>query len=654
VNGSIPNLPGPQALLWDPSNGDLFVGEVYGDAVTVVDPANESVVAQVPLRTPMAQPFAEALDPSNGRIFVTESYANALAVISTSPLGYLASVPVGSTPEGIALDSRSGNLYVADNGGNNSTVIDGSTDANVSSINFGAAVGAFGVLYDPTVDQVFISEAQTDNLSVVDPTTQKPVARIALPPSSPYGTSFPEGMALDPADGDIYVADTSNDTLSIVNASRDSLIGSIRVGSGPGGVAYDPVDGYLYVTDQDSGNVTVVNPANGSAFATLRVGQAPFPVVFDPVNDNLYVGNILSDNVSIISTSALPPELSGVAISPPFATLSPGSSVELGSALSCSGGPCPSGARYDWTLTSSLGTLNSSTSSSVTFTAGDLAGNDSVFVNVTLGPRTVEGGPARMEIPSGAPPPTLLAVVVVPGTVELPVGGTQSFLAEATCSNGGCPTGVAYAWQLSGPTGSLNVSSGPEVGFTAGSLPGNDSLTVSASLGGSVLTSSPARVSVTSSALPPPELLAVELSAGTGQLAPGGTDALAAVPVCTEGACPSEVVVRWSLNDSLGTLSASTGANVVFTAGSESGLVVVSVNATLSGRSSSSSLTIRVTAPTSTGPNASGPSQPLWLGLPLDDLLLGALVAALAVIAVLLALRRRAVSPPREGVEPPG
>jgi len=70
-------------------------------------------------------------------------------------------------------------------------------------------------------------------------------------------TMHPLGIAYDPSNGYIYVADAGSDTVSVINGT--TVIATIRVGSEPAGIAYDPSNGYIYVTNWGSGTVSIIS-----------------------------------------------------------------------------------------------------------------------------------------------------------------------------------------------------------------------------------------------------------------------------------------------------------------------------------------------------------------------------------------------------------
>ena len=67
--------------------------------------------------------------------------------------------------------------------------------------------------------------------------------------------SRPSGVAVDPATGTVYVANSSGNTVSVIDASTNTVTATISVGQGPSGVAVDPATGTVYVTNSTSTTV---------------------------------------------------------------------------------------------------------------------------------------------------------------------------------------------------------------------------------------------------------------------------------------------------------------------------------------------------------------------------------------------------------------
>ena len=136
----------------------------------------------------------------------------------------------------------------------------------------------------------------------------------------------PQDSALDPATHTLYVvSDPENENLGIVTVLNASACGSLRtsgcvsnapyaqVGSGPVGIAVDQATDTIYVVNSNDNTVSVINGAtcnaqHGSGCShippTVTVGSGPVDVEVDQATDTVYVanwGNGAGTTVSVIN-----------------------------------------------------------------------------------------------------------------------------------------------------------------------------------------------------------------------------------------------------------------------------------------------------------------------------------------------------------------
>jgi DNA-binding beta-propeller fold protein YncE len=107
------------------------------------------------------------------------------------------------------------------------------------------------------------------------------------------GESSPEGVAIDPATGQIYWADTTSGTIRVANldgsGARDLYTGETE----PSGVAIDPSAGTIYWANAVSGTGAIrVGNLDGSGTRTLFANESyPVGVVIDPAAGKIYWGS---------------------------------------------------------------------------------------------------------------------------------------------------------------------------------------------------------------------------------------------------------------------------------------------------------------------------------------------------------------------------
>lgn len=121
------------------------------------------------------------------------------------------------------------------------------------------------------------------------------------PPPITLSGDIPQGVAYDPAKGEIFVTNSGSNTLSVISESNNSIVDRIPVGSYPWGVAYDAERGEMFVANMHSDTVSVISDKTNSAVATIPAGSKPYHIAYDSSKGELFVTNLGSDTVSVIS-----------------------------------------------------------------------------------------------------------------------------------------------------------------------------------------------------------------------------------------------------------------------------------------------------------------------------------------------------------------
>jgi hypothetical protein len=346
------------------------------------------------------------------------------------------------------------------------------------------------------------------------------------------------------------------------------------------------------------------------------------------VNDT--VGKSVSATTPLTVTNASGPTLTSVEVSPASSTVAQSGTQPFTAIPKCTVA-CPSGTTYSWALANSLGSLGAYAGTTVTFTAGSVAGEETLFVNATLNGKTVEGS-ATITV-SSMQAATLLSVAVDPATASVASGGSQSFTAIPTCT-AICPTGTSYSWSLTSVLGALNSTAGPSVDFTAGSYAGNVAVFVNATLNGITKSSAAGIVIYGSLAY---TLTNVMINPTSVTMRVGDSETFTATPTCALGKCPDGLGFQWLVNRTLGTLESGNSSTAVFVAGAPG---VFSLEVQVRYQPLSTNFVSNVTVVTII-PSGSGNSN--VLGLPPADayVLFVSLGIAIVAVVVAVALRRK-------------
>jgi len=134
---------------------------------------------------------------------------------------------------------------------------------------------------------------------------------------SAYGTkgggigrfNLPGGVAVDPWNGDMLVADTLNNRvveLAVSSTGVVTWVRAIRGFAAPDGVAADST-GRIYVANTGSSSVAILNP-DGSLLGTLTSDDGfnhPSAVAVD-ANGLVYVSDTFNDRIQVYSWNVEP------------------------------------------------------------------------------------------------------------------------------------------------------------------------------------------------------------------------------------------------------------------------------------------------------------------------------------------------------------
>ena len=251
----------------DTTSGEVYVGNAQ-DTIYVISPTSNTVVATISPPSPNFGYGMMAFDSAQHELFVN-SISNSVTVIDTRHNTVTHEVPVGSYPNGIAFDPANGDVYVSNEGSENMSVINATTDqvvANIPNVLPGSALAA-----DPLTGNVYLetnfwlpSRIPPYNLTVVNGSDNQVMFRGSMPEKGAIQAAY------DSANGDFYFTNRDTFNVSILNASTDRVVGNIPVqywggafnnsSGGPVGIAYDPASQAVYVADDNTNNVTMIPP----------------------------------------------------------------------------------------------------------------------------------------------------------------------------------------------------------------------------------------------------------------------------------------------------------------------------------------------------------------------------------------------------------
>ncbi|ARP98054.1 cytochrome D1 domain-containing protein [Pseudorhodoplanes sinuspersici] len=165
------------------------------------------------------------------------------------------------------------------------------------------AVGAHPahVVTDPQGRRAFVTNAGDDTVSVVD------LNKLTVIKAVRTGR-YPHGLRMSPDGREVYVANVQDGSLSVISTESLTELARILVGKTPVQVGFTPNGGHVYVSLRDENRVAAVDTTKRTRIGVIEVGRNPIQVHATPDGRFVYVANQgtdaePADTVSVIEVS---------------------------------------------------------------------------------------------------------------------------------------------------------------------------------------------------------------------------------------------------------------------------------------------------------------------------------------------------------------
>jgi YVTN family beta-propeller protein len=250
--------------------------------------ASGSLKAQTSTVQTGTTPYAIAVNAVTSIVYVANQGSNTVSVLNGSNV---LTVPVGSQPSAIAVNPLTNKVYVANRGSGSVTVIDGVNPYNTMSVPVGALPNAISV--DPTVNQIYVANGD-GSVSILNGVNGTVLVTLTT------GT-LPDAVTVNATTGKVYVANGGDNTVTVIRGNTNSVTATLPTGTMPVAIVADPVSNKIYVANRGSNNITVIDGATDTVTATVGVGTSPSALTMNPVTGTVYVANTASNNITILN-----------------------------------------------------------------------------------------------------------------------------------------------------------------------------------------------------------------------------------------------------------------------------------------------------------------------------------------------------------------
>lgn len=264
----------------DPDSTRAFISSMHGDPggdgyVSVFDHA--TFITKMP---GYLEPFVLAYHPTKKYVYASDPHLSVVSVYDAQTFELIEHVQMeAGWVKGVAVDLATGLVYVSNWEYGRIYVLDGTEIVNIIHAGWGPEHLAIdhirGYVY---VGHTAPNEDHPQNISVI---------KDGVVVASFYTGSYVGGLDVDLNTGLVYVSNTSEDRVTVINGTQH--VTEIPVGAGPMGIAVNQQTGYVFVANSRSDTVSVIKDAQ--VVATYETGKQPFRIAIDEVRNTTYIAN---------------------------------------------------------------------------------------------------------------------------------------------------------------------------------------------------------------------------------------------------------------------------------------------------------------------------------------------------------------------------
>ena len=174
------------------------------------------------------------------------------------------------------------------------TVVHSMLPAELFPMGMAGMAGAPEITIPSALNQIYVLNSSSNTVSVFDGKSNTFIGNVIV-------GSGPFGVGVNPTTNRIYVANFDSHTVSVIDGNSNTVISKITVGTNPVGVGVNPTSNRIYVTNWGSHSVSVIDGFTQVVIGTITVGESPEGVNVNPATNHIYITNHGSNDVSVIN-----------------------------------------------------------------------------------------------------------------------------------------------------------------------------------------------------------------------------------------------------------------------------------------------------------------------------------------------------------------
>lgn len=299
VVATIPVGSGPSAVAFSPDGSKAYVGNSgFGPGgVSLIDTATLTTVGSI---ISTGGPTTGVAVSPDGQYLYAALFTGGIVELDAITGAGLRGASVDGIPFDLVLNPGGTIAYLAAAlGGNNAVSKVQLVSSPMSNTAIALSGDHFGLALAPDGSFLYVTNSADESVSVIDTSDDTVTTTITTGPDF----SGPYGVAVSPDGSYVLVANegaSTGNTVSVIDTSTNLLARSISVGSQPVRVEFAPSGEFAYVTNSGSDNVSVIRMSDLTVTDTIPVGDNPSGIAVSPNGEFAYVTNYFDNTVSVI------------------------------------------------------------------------------------------------------------------------------------------------------------------------------------------------------------------------------------------------------------------------------------------------------------------------------------------------------------------
>ncbi|WP_019008503.1 YncE family protein [Deinococcus aquatilis] len=301
-----PALNGPALSARD----RVYTADQTSNTVTVINPATNAVIGQIPLGHPRPGVLG-ALDdmqvnvhglgfsPDGRYLDVISNASNGVTIIRTRDNTVMGTVYIGRGPHEGFFTPDGQQVWVTVRGEDYLSVIDVASMKEVDRIRVAGGPGM--VVFSPDGRRAFVDSSRTAQLDVIDVQTRKVIARV------PVVSAFSPNLVVTPDGKEVWLTHKDVGKVSVIDARTFKVLHVLDTGKVTNHVnaVTTKAGDFIYVTVGGEDVVKVIKRGpQPQIVATIPTGFTPHGLWPSGDNTRVYVGLEDQDAVDVIDTAS--------------------------------------------------------------------------------------------------------------------------------------------------------------------------------------------------------------------------------------------------------------------------------------------------------------------------------------------------------------